>query len=316
MNVAIWALGFSILFLSIRLCLGESDEFLSSVRTSYSSAELHALRSQPIHNVYLFSNTHLPNEIRRRKRGKPGGVKKRMRRRKCKPYLHSIITGNVQSLSNKIDEICANCKFLHEFRNATKLSFTETWLTDLHSDAHISIDGFNLLRGDRTVQSGKGKGECVCIYVNEKWCHPNNAVMKWHSCTENIETLTVSLRPYYLKREFSHVIVHTVYVPNRSVSRPAGLELADIIHEVEAAAPDALTIINGDFNHCITSGKAVFITINMSSVLLGIPLPWIYFTPMLKTHIFLFNYPSLAKLTITLLIWCRNTDPSYKFCSK
>ena len=52
----------------------------------------------------------------------------------------------MQSLINKIDEISANCKYLHEFRNASILSFTETWLADHHMDSHVSIDGFKLLR--------------------------------------------------------------------------------------------------------------------------------------------------------------------------
>ncbi|PIK50285.1 hypothetical protein BSL78_12854 [Apostichopus japonicus] len=59
-----------------------------------------------------------------------------------------------------------------------------------------------------------------------------------------------SLRPYYLPREFSHVIVCTVYVPHRSAAKLAALELCDVIHELETASPDALFIVNGDFNHC------------------------------------------------------------------
>ena len=74
---------------------------------------------------------------------------------------------------------------------------------------------------DTLHRSGGG----VCIYVNEKWCHPNNALIKRHSCSPNIEILTASLRPYYLPREFSHVIVHTVYVPNRGVAKSAATEL-------------------------------------------------------------------------------------------
>ncbi|KAJ8018987.1 hypothetical protein HOLleu_42697 [Holothuria leucospilota] len=156
--------------------------------------------------------------------------------------------GNIQSLNNKMDELCSNIKYFSEFRNVSLLSFTETWLTDCHGDAHARVDGFHLLRGDRLIDSGKGKGGGVCAYVNERWCHPKNAVIKSHKCSTNIEILTV--RPYYLPREFSHVIVCAVYVPNRSLAKAAALELADVIHDLESKSPDSFVIINGDFNHC------------------------------------------------------------------
>ena len=96
------------------------------------------------------------------------------------------------------------------------------------------MDGFKLLPGDRTAESGKKCGGGVCVYINEQWCHPNNATIRRYSCSENIEILTVNLRPYYLPREFSHVIMSTVYVPNRNVAVPAARELSDVIHDLEA----------------------------------------------------------------------------------
>ena len=60
---------------------------------------------------------------------------------------------NVQLLVNKIDDISANCRYLHEFSNARMLLFTETWLSDLHMDTRVSIDGFKLLHGDRIVHN-------------------------------------------------------------------------------------------------------------------------------------------------------------------
>lgn len=69
-----------------------------------------------------------------------------------------------------------------------------------------------------------------------------------YSCSTNIEALTVSLRPYYSPTEFSHVIVHIVYVPNCTCARSASLERSDVIHKFESSTPHALTIVNGDFN--------------------------------------------------------------------
>ena len=41
----------------------------------------------------------------------------------------------------------------------------------------MNIDGFKSLRGDRTESTGKERGGGVCAYVNEKWCHQNNATV-------------------------------------------------------------------------------------------------------------------------------------------
>ena len=94
----------------------------------------------------------LPPELRRRKRGKAGGVRKRLRRQKAGPYLPSIGMGNVQSLTNKMDELSANVRYVQDFRNASVMSFTETWLSEIHDDAQVSIDGFN-----RWLQGTEGR---------------------------------------------------------------------------------------------------------------------------------------------------------------
>ncbi|PIK46347.1 hypothetical protein BSL78_16796 [Apostichopus japonicus] len=173
--------------------------------------------------------------------------------------------GNVQSLSNKIDELCANVNYLNEFRNASLMSFTETWLTEHHNDAHVSVNGFKLMRGDRTTDSGKEKGGGVCLYVNENWCHPNHATIKHHSCSTNVEILTVSLRPYYLPREFSHVIVCTVYVPHRSAAKLAALELCDVIHELETASPTHYSSSMG-ISIIVASGKDAYNSIQLPAL--------------------------------------------------
>ena len=122
-------------------------------------------------------------------------------------------------------------------------------ILNYHTDAMMNIDGFKLLRGDRTECAGKEIGGGVCAYVNEKWCHPNNVTVKNHSCNQNIEILTINLRPYYLPREFSHVILLTVYIPHRNVDKPTALELVNVIHDLETKSPDALFLVNGDFNY-------------------------------------------------------------------
>ncbi|KAG1655026.1 hypothetical protein GQR58_024747 [Nymphon striatum] len=130
------------------------------------------------------------------------------------------------------------------------MSFTETWLKEIHQDDHVNIDGFKILRGDRTEESGRKGGGGVCLYINESYCHPNNSVIKSHSCSPNIEILTVSIRPYYLPREFSHIVMMTIYIPHQRVATQAAVELCQAIQHIESSAPNAFICINGDFNHC------------------------------------------------------------------
>ena len=64
--------------------------------------------------------------------------------------------GNVQSLSNKIDELHA-CLSFRDFRNCSNFCFSETWLHDKILDP--ALDGFSLLRADRdNIATGKSKG--------------------------------------------------------------------------------------------------------------------------------------------------------------
>ena len=51
------------------------------------------------------------------------------------------------------------------------------------------------------------------MFVNERWCNPRHVSVKEQRCTRDIELLAVSIRPYHLPREFSHVIAITVYIP-------------------------------------------------------------------------------------------------------
>ena len=53
------------------------------------------------------------------------------------------------------------------------------------------------------------------------------------------------------------MIVHTVYVPNRGVAKSAVPELIEIIDRFDTSAPDALMIINGDFNHCTLKRSSI-----------------------------------------------------------
>ena len=78
----------------------------------------------------------------------------RDRRRKYRLPLPSIVFGNAQSIRNKTDELEANVKFYHEFREANLMCLSETWLTE--NDGDPEIPGFTVVRGDRSLdETGK-----------------------------------------------------------------------------------------------------------------------------------------------------------------
>ncbi|KAK7938328.1 hypothetical protein WMY93_001654 [Mugilogobius chulae] len=98
---------------------------------------------------------------KRRKRGKRGGVKLRVRKRSLsRTPLPSVIFGNVQSLRNKLDELSGYVRFQKDFKECCMMAFTETWLTEQDQDADLRMDGFGApFRLDRDAEAtGKAQG--------------------------------------------------------------------------------------------------------------------------------------------------------------
>ena len=135
------------------------------------------------------------------------------------------------------------------FHSASLMCFTETWLSEKVADSHVNIEGFSIFCADRPKDSGKLKGGGLCVFENDQLCHPNNIRIKHKSCSQNAEIFIMGLRPYYLPREFSHVILTTIYVPNNTVANKEALEISEALRNYESSAQDALFLINGDFNH-------------------------------------------------------------------
>ena len=158
--------------------------------------------------------------------------------------------GNVRSLANKMDELAGLVRTQRVFRESSVMCFTETWLHEDIPDSNVTVDGFQTVRADRSHrESGKRKGGGLAILINNKWCHPGHVTVKERVCNPDIELLAVSLRPYYLPREFSHVIFVAVYIPPTAKETIA----CDVIHTAVAGLqtrhPDAFIAISGDFNH-------------------------------------------------------------------
>lgn len=169
--------------------------------------------------------------------------------RKYKPYVPSLIMGNVRSLDNKMDELTALVRRENIFRECSLMCFTETWLHDGIPDSSIDINGFSVVRGDRRREEcSKRRGEGLAVYVNNMWCHPGHVTVKERVCSPDIEFLAVGLRPYYMPREFSHAILITVYIPPSANATGACDLIYSVTAKLQTRHPDALYLISGHFN--------------------------------------------------------------------
>ncbi|XP_070776873.1 MAX dimerization protein MGA a [Enoplosus armatus] len=164
-------------------------------------------------------------------------AERRARRKRFKTVHPLIIMGNVRSLPSKMDELAALTRHQREYRECSIMVFTVTWLTQLIPDTNATLDGFQLLQADRTKKS------CV----NDRWCNSGHITIKEQLCSKDIELLAVSMRPYYLRREFTIA----AYIP------PSADAACDILHSVtgrlQTQHPHALLLISEDFNHASPS---------------------------------------------------------------
>lgn len=104
----------------------------------------------------------------RRRRGRPGGVRKRLRRRGNKPPLPLLILANTRSLKNKMDELKLYTRNCNEYREACTMVVTESWLHPDIPNSLVELDGFSLARLDKVDGEGaevKPTGTVWCISV-------------------------------------------------------------------------------------------------------------------------------------------------------
>ena len=196
-----------------------SKTFITNIL--YSHQELCVIGLQCKVDFSTFINSTLPKDIIKRKRGKKGVVKQRLRKLRCKLYLPLLILGNVQSLQNNMEELCANVKYANEFRSANLMCFTESWLSENVADSHVNIEGFSIFCVHITNDKKKLKGGGLWVFVNEQWCHPNNIAIKHKSCTKKVKMFIIGLCPYYIPPECLHAILTTIYVSNNAVTNKA-----------------------------------------------------------------------------------------------
>lgn len=194
-----------------------------------------------------------------RKRGRRGGVKRRLNKRANKPPLPSMLLCNARSLKQKMDNLKANVGAQREYRDSCILVVNETWLTPDFPDSLATLDGFSMVRADRnrprgTVDPGisntlpEVSGGGLAVYINQRWC--SQFTVRERICTENIEMLCISMRPFYLPREFGNIIICAVYIPPRGKAYLAARSIADCVHDQLERTPEAPCFVLGDFNHC------------------------------------------------------------------
>ena len=243
----ILSVGVLLCFCGNSAALGDNGGHL----VTYNRQTLMDIRNQITTQDYTLLLDEIPIKSkpqRARKRGRKGGVRSRMRRRKHRVPVPNIMMGNVRSLRNKCDELSALSKFMFEYRESSMICLTETWLSDKDTDASVNIDGFTLIRSDRTEEAGKKCGGGVCMFVNDRWC--KNITIKKKLCTPNVELMSASLRPFYLPREIPNIFCIVVYVPPSANEEDSVNAICEHLNDIENNCPDSLKLILGDFNHC------------------------------------------------------------------
>ena len=190
-------------------------------RIVYSWDQLIALRPAGL----LVRTLEIPTEIWRKayRRCRRGQKKQRkmdlsrqwrlMEKRRYKPCLPSIIMGNVRSLANKAIELTALFGVRGSIRTAVWCALWRHGCTRTYVTTMSPSVPFRLFRPTRIPSSGKCKGGGLAVLINNRWCNPGHINIKKWICFLDVELLAVGLRPYYLYRELSHIIIIAVCFP-------------------------------------------------------------------------------------------------------
>ena len=181
---------------------------------------------------------------RRKRKGHRGGLRRKLRKARHRLPLPSIILANTRSKRPKapnfnFDALYANVSYMHEYRNASVLCLTETWLcADKIKDESMYIPGFGEpIRQDRDKQhTTKLGGGGVLFYINEQFCHTQNIVIRKKITTQDFDLLSISVRPKYLPREFGQVFLTAVYPHPGSSPNEVTTGVAEIVRSLQSSS--------------------------------------------------------------------------------
>lgn len=88
------------------------------------------------------------------------------------------------------------------------------------------------------------------MYVKNRWCNPGHITVKNVLFCSDLELLAVSLWPYYLPREFSHVIALCVIIPPRADTAKACERIQSVAAQLQTQHPEDPL----DFNQATLDG--------------------------------------------------------------
>ena len=98
--------------------------------------------------------------------------------------LPVVLNTNLRSLNGKTDEFA-----LHLQSNEVAIAgVTETWCNDMHPNQAVIMDGYNIIRRNRT---SKDRGGGVACYIRSTIPYK-----EWHLQEDNLETLWITVLYY------------------------------------------------------------------------------------------------------------------------
>jgi hypothetical protein len=154
-------------------------------------------------------------------------------------YLPTVLIANVRSLASKIDELT----IVAHVNDVDFNCLTESWLSQSIPDSALSLSNFIVFRNDRAVASGGG----VCVHIR------SSIKCRRIKEFENplVESLWLSVRPRYLSRSISAILLAVIYHTTSS----GALENSELYNHIQSNVdsfrcrhPDAIVIVTGDFN--------------------------------------------------------------------
>lgn len=123
-----------------------------------------------------------------------------------------------------------------------------TRVCNVYCDPLVQVQGFSNVCMDRNNNSGKTRGGGICVYIKDSWC--SNYTTKDMVRTPDLELICLSLRPFYLPRDYGNIFICAVYIPPSGNAFKAASRVADCVHQQLKNEPDAPIFVLGDFNHC------------------------------------------------------------------
>ena len=149
---------------------------------------------------------------------------------------------NAQSIATKIDDLTVSLNT----HNVDIACITESWLSSSVPDSAVNINGYTIVRNDRSQNIGGG----VCLYIKSSLSYK-----VWADLNDNeIESLWISIRPRKMPRATPQILIGGIYMPPGCPARPRKekeyiTHILSCLDTVTRRHPSSGIIIMGDFNH-------------------------------------------------------------------